>query len=162
MIRQYGHRIRVRVAGLVFNTPEVPEAVLLVAHTGMYAGRTVWAPPGGALHFGESLTEGVKREVLEETGLEVAVGPLCYTLDFVRPPLHAVSFYFKCEMLGGQLKTGTDPELSSEAQLIQHVRFIPFDQLPGYDVLPEGLADILPEDARADFPGGPQYLGTKW
>ena len=35
-----------------------------------------WQPPGGVLELGETFEEGVRREVLEETGMQVRVGRL--------------------------------------------------------------------------------------
>lgn len=37
-----------------------------------------WAVPGGGLDFGESLQDGVKREVFEELGVHAAVGKLLF------------------------------------------------------------------------------------
>ena len=101
----------------------------------------------------------LRREVEEEAGLTARVGPLRYTLDFVRPPLHAVSFYFSATVENGTLATGADPELGDD-QLIRSVRFVPFADLAGLNLYPEGFADRLPADARAGFPHGTQYWGT--
>ena len=153
----YGGRVRVRVGALVFD--EAGASVLLVEHAGARAGRPFWTPPGGGVDFGEALPEALRREVEEETGLAVRVGPLRYVLDFVRPPLHAVSFYFACHAEGGTLGLGSDPELGAD-QLIRSVRFVPFAELAGLNLYPEGLAAWLPEDVRAGFPHGTRYLGT--
>jgi ADP-ribose pyrophosphatase YjhB (NUDIX family) len=160
----YGGRIRVRVGALVFDDDAAPGAVLLVEHDGVHEGPSgdaepFWIPPGGGVDFGESLAEAVRREAEEEAGLDLRVGPLRYTLDFVRPPLHTVSFYFQAHVESGTPRPGADPELG-DAQLIRSVRFVPFDELPTMNVYPEGLGDRLPADARAGFPGGVQYLGT--
>jgi len=40
-----------------------------------------WTFPGGAVELGESLEEAVKREVLEETGLQVEVGEVAAVID---------------------------------------------------------------------------------
>ena len=40
-----------------------------------------WSLPGGRLELGETLEEGVRREVLEETGLAIAVGPVIDVFD---------------------------------------------------------------------------------
>lgn len=153
----YGGRVRVRVGALVFD--EAGASVLLVEHAGRGAERAFWTPPGGGVDFGEPLHAALRREVEEETGLAVHVGPLRYVLDFVRPPLHAVSFYFECRIEGGTLAAGTDPELG-EGQLIRRVRFAPFAELAGLNLYPEGLAARLPADVRAGFPFGTCYLGT--
>ncbi len=39
-------------------------------------GEGTWTMPGGKLHYGESFEEGARREVLEETGLEISTGDL--------------------------------------------------------------------------------------
>lgn len=160
----YGHRVRVRVGALVFDDEANPSSVLLVEHAGIHPDasgdrRPFWIAPGGGVDFGEALGEALRREAEEETGLAVRVGPLRYVLDFVRPPLHAVSFYFQCYADAGALRTGSDPELG-ERQLIRSVEFVPFERLPGLNLYPEGFAERLPADARAGFPLGTQYLGT--
>ncbi|MEL6771852.1 MAG: NUDIX domain-containing protein [Bacteroidota bacterium] len=166
--RAFGHRVRVRAAGLLFDRAENPERVLLLKHDGLWDDGPFWSPPGGAIEFGEALSEGVRREFEEEASLSVRVGEPAYVLDFVRPPLHAVSFYFRVYPADGdyadlesRLRTGTDPELLADGvQLLQEARFIPLDNLQHLRLYPEGLAERLPHDARAGFPDGTQYIGT--
>ncbi|MEM9998926.1 MAG: NUDIX hydrolase, partial [Bacteroidota bacterium] len=93
--RAFGHRLRVRAAGLLFDSADDPQRVLLLKHDGLWDDGPFWSPPGGAVEYGEALHAGVRREFEEEAGLSVEVGDLAYVLDFVRPPLHAVSFYFR-------------------------------------------------------------------
>ena len=73
-----------------------------------------WSLPGGTLEFGESLEAGTAREVREETGLSVDVGPvvevfdriLLGDLDEVR--FHFVLVDFLCRPRAGLLKAGSD------------------------------------------------------
>lgn len=155
----YGGRVRVRVGALLFDDDKHPASLLLVEHNGMHDARPFWTPPGGGVEFGESLAGALRREVEEETDLVVRVGPLRYVLDFVRPPLHAVSFYFECYAESGTLQTGSDPELG-EAQLIRSSRFVRFEELAALTVYPEGIAERLPADALGGFTQDTQYLGT--
>lgn len=64
-----------------------PEGLLLVENR-RRNGRHDWSPPGGVIDEGESLIEGLTREVSEETGLTVTSwgGPL-YRLETVAPAL---------------------------------------------------------------------------
>ena len=41
-----------------------------------------WCTPGGGLDPGESLQEGVAREIMEETGIEAKVGKLLFIQQF--------------------------------------------------------------------------------
>ena len=156
----YGGRVRVRVGALLLDDPADPSAVLLVEHEGLWEDAPFWTPPGGGVEFGESLAEALRREVYEETGLDVEVGEVRYVLDFVRPPLHAVSFYLECrapDLTAARL--GADPEMG-DRQLLRGLRMVPFDDLPSLKVYPEPFVGRLAADARAGFPDGTVSLGT--
>lgn len=70
------------------------------------AGR--WSLPGGRLEFGERIEMGVRREVLEESGLEVEVGPLIDVVEVIDPPYHYVILDYVCRRTGGELRAGDD------------------------------------------------------
>lgn len=87
------------------------ERVLLVKRSDN--GR--WCLPGGYAEVGLTPQENVSREVREETGLEVEVGPLvdlfCVTPSSITPHLHYV-FVYLCHVTGGVLTPSHEtPEL---------------------------------------------------
>ena len=80
-----------------------------------------WSIPGGTLELGETLEEGVARELLEETGLEVRVLELIEVFDRIYvestagehepkkgPRFHYVIVDYLCECLSGQPRAGSD------------------------------------------------------
>ena len=89
--------------------------ILLVRHTpqrgGFWQGK--WICPGGELEFGETIEEGIKREVREETQLEIdLVTPLCPFDRIVRSnekvSLHVIYIDYLARLVGGKLKVGSD------------------------------------------------------
>jgi 8-oxo-dGTP diphosphatase len=120
----YGNKVRVRACGILAG----PENILMVNHRSL-AKKDFWAPPGGGIEFGETTEECLKREFLEETGLHVRVGGLLFVCEFIRRPLHGIELFFLVEAVGGELKTGTDPEMKSGEQLIQEVSYLSWTML---------------------------------
>lgn len=111
----YGKKVRVRVCGLYWEDNKL----LLVNHRSLQVSN-FWAPPGGGLEFGETMQDALKREFLEETGLNITILRFAFGCEFIKDPLHAVELFFHVSKLGGTVKTGYDPEL----QLIQEVKFM--------------------------------------
>jgi 8-oxo-dGTP diphosphatase len=82
-----------------------------------------WSIPGGMLEVGETLEQGVARELAEETGLDVRVIELIEVFERIfpappnadgspgdpaRPQYHFVILDYLCEMQGGTLCAGSD------------------------------------------------------
>jgi ADP-ribose pyrophosphatase YjhB (NUDIX family) len=107
--RSYPVRPIVGVGGLIFQG----EAILLVQR-GKEPGKGLWSIPGGAVVVGESLAQGVAREILEEVGLCVQVGPLVEVVErIIRDDNNGVAYHYVildylCRPLSGPMRPGSD------------------------------------------------------
>lgn len=140
--------IRVRVAVLIAQ----PDGVLLVRH--QKGERSYWLLPGGGAEFGETLTGTARRELLEETGLDVEVGDLALLWETLAPDgsRHVVNLCFEGRITGGTLVAGKDDRL-------REARFLPLGDLreiPMHPPLAEPIARYLAA------PGRPLVLGPMW
>lgn len=116
--REYPLRPIVGVGGVVLVTDretwsvEHPGVVLIRRRYPPMAGS--WSLPGGTLEVGETLTEGLAREVREETGLDIDVGALLEVFDRMTPDgagriqYHYVLIDYVCRVRGGTICAGSD------------------------------------------------------
>lgn len=149
--KKYGNRVRLRACGVCIQT----DSILLVKHIGLGSKGIYWSPPGGSVEYGEELESTIKREFMEETGLEVEVGKFLFINEFIDSPLHALEVFFEVRIIGGQLRTGSDPELSKTTQIISEVRFVTFEELKVMDanIVHNALRDMTDRQSLLNMNG---------
>jgi len=93
----------------------VHEGHILLVCRGTEPLKGHWTLPGGLLELGESVVEGVVREVREETGLIVEPLELVELIDRIvretgRVRYHYVIADYLCRVIGGELCAASDAD----------------------------------------------------
>lgn len=111
-----------------------PENRILLVRRGKEPLLGEWSLPGGALELGERLEDGVRREVREETGLDVEPLEIVAVFDHIsraddapdRVRFHYVLVDYRCRLLGGSLASATD---------VTEARWAEWGELNGHSAL---------------------------
>ncbi|MEZ4401760.1 MAG: NUDIX domain-containing protein [Kofleriaceae bacterium] len=135
----------VAVAGVVFDDA----GRVLLIERGRPPGVGLWTVPGGRVEHGEALAAAVAREVAEETGVAVDVGPLVEVVERVIPAATGAYHYVILDYLATPLAP-TAPRPGDDARAARFVAEAELDGLP----LTDGLRPVL-DRARAQWRSRP-------
>ena len=139
MKREYPDRPIVAVGAAVCRDGRV-----LVVQRGREPSRGVWTIPGGVVDLGERMSEAAAREVREECGIEVEIGPVVGILDnIVRDEEGAIRFHYAIVDFAARYVSG---RLALNDELMDAAWLTP-DQLAAYGVPPK-VQDVLLESLR--------------
>ncbi|HEV2689769.1 MAG TPA: NUDIX hydrolase [Bryobacteraceae bacterium] len=132
--RRYPTRPFLGVGALIFDADRI-----LLVERAKEPLKGFWSIPGGIVETGEKLEEAIRREVLEETGLEVEALSIFEIFERVIPDAegkteyHYVLIDYLCRRAGGRLQAASD---------VSRVAWISKQELPNYRITEGTLAVV--------------------
>lgn len=108
--------------------------------------------PGGGLEENETLEECVKREVLEEFGINVKVIKKLYERKVEN---EFEEYVYLCEYISGNFGTGTGPEFSNDPKYVDSGLYIPTivkeEDIENIRLFPEIFKNQLLNDIKSNL-----------
>jgi 8-oxo-dGTP pyrophosphatase MutT (NUDIX family) len=109
--------------------PEALEVLMLRQND-----RPFWVFPGGTLEPEEGMAACAKRELMEEAGITIELGPLLHCADLIKPHQHVLDVLFLARYQSGPI-TFTAPHPEN----INEMRFVPMHEFKALPVKPEAF-----------------------
>jgi len=141
-------KVDIRIAACILKDNKI----LMVRHK--KGDEKYWLLPGGRIEYGETMIETLKRELVEETGLEISVGNLMFMSEAIPKDnhRHIVNIFFEAEIIGGEIKLGDE-------EILDAVEFIDINKIDEIVIYPL-IKDELKQYINNGKPLG--YLGCRW
>ncbi|MDQ7826275.1 MAG: NUDIX hydrolase [Candidatus Eremiobacteraeota bacterium] len=148
------NQIRIRIGVIILSGSKV----LLIEH--QKEGRTYWLIPGGGLRYGEEIDDCARREIKEETNLDIEMGKFLFLSESIAPDgsRHIVNLFFLGRARSGTLRVGEEMRLKSLA-------FHYIDDLDTIDLHPPLgalLKQMLNEGHVERTEKREQFIGNLW
>ena len=105
----------------------VADDALLMVRRAQEPAKGLWSLPGGRVEKGEYLADAVRREVKEETGLDVTAGELVGIFEVVGEPHYVILDFF------AQAESPGEPTASSD---VDEVRWVPLEEVASLECTP--------------------------
>ncbi len=135
MKREYPEYPLPAVSCVLFNE----KGQVLMVRRGNPPAQGKWSLPGGVVKTGEELENALKREMLEECGLEVEIDSLLSVSSRIvknkdgKIQYHFILLDYFCKWIGGSLKAGSDASA---------IQWVTIDEIKSLEVT-EGVVDVI-------------------
>ena len=137
----------IRITGMLIENNEI----LLVQQK--LSDKRNWSLPGGRLERGETLSQGLIREMKEETGLDVEIIRMLYLCDVAASSNTILHITFLIKRIGGEIEL---PSNEFDENPIHDVKFVPISELVQY-----GFSEKFIQFIRDGFSNAGNYVGDK-
>ena len=133
------HTLNVRAAAIIIHNNKV------LMHRSI--NESYHALLGGRVELGESSTDTVKREVMEELGKEVEITGYCCTIEnffnFRNSEYHEIMFVHFAEFTNENDKKIEETIKNIEGREDLEYRWLDLDKIKEYEVRPEAMKKVL-------------------
>lgn len=129
-------------------------------------GKRFWFPPGGGVEPGETHEEAARRELLEETGFDLPIGPCLWLREHTGHFAPHNIWYRSVEryylVWTDRTEISSDGWTELEVQMLSEHRWWSLGELTASDDLfvPRRLAELLQPILRGDIPRAPIQVGV--
>ena len=126
MQRHYPSQPLIGVGAIIMNRNK-----MLIVKRANEPAKGLWSVPGGVVELGEQLHEALKREVKEETGLEVSEPRLVDVVNYIRfgekdgVKYHYVIIDYIVTSKGGKVNAASDAD---------DLKWVPFQEVEKYNL----------------------------
>ena len=141
---------RIRVAGII----PMGDGYALMHRVGVIKRKDYqeyYTFPGGGLEEGETLEDGVIREIKEEFGINVEVIKKLYEMKSEK--FNQKEYFFLCKYIDGKFGTGEGPEFSNDPKYIDSGKYIPEiiskEKVKEIILLPTEIKDKFVQDIKS-------------
>lgn len=137
----------IRITGILIENNEI----LLVQQK--LSDKRNWSLPGGRLERGETISQGLIREMKEETGLDVEIVRMLYLCDVAASSNTILHITFLLRRIGGEIEL---PSNEFDENPIYDVKFVPISELVQY-----GFSENFIQVIKDGFSNAGNYVGDK-
>lgn len=141
-------KIRVRVSAIIFNNEN---KILLVNH--QKEGNNYWVIPGGGVENGETLEKALKRELIEELGIEIENLELAFVGESIQRR-HVIDIYFRALSISNTIKF-------SEEKILKGYGYFGMDEIMNMDFRPGAVGKLI-KNILAGKEIQKRYIGNTW
>lgn len=140
---------RIRVAGIV----PIKNGFAFMHRVGVLKRKDYqeyYTFPGGGLEEGETLEEGVIREIKEEFGINVKVIKKLYEMKSEK--FNQKEYFYLCKYVDGKFGTGNGPEFNNDPKYIDSGKYLPEiikkEDIKDILLLPSEIKDVFVKDIK--------------